>query len=101
MRGFWWTLAMGVMVVSLGAGDSLLERLTKPRVQIDLENIAAADPRIEVIARALCRAHGLDPDHDAFPYPGPLWERFVLQAKDYLTESDAYDQWRKPLVKPK
>ena len=67
----------------------------KPKSQIDLEQIAASEPRIEYIARALCWAHGLDPDHDAFPYPGPLWERFIIEARDYLTEHDTLDEWLK------
>jgi hypothetical protein len=87
-------LGLGLTILTLGAGDSLLERLTKPRLQIDLERIAASDLRIEPIARALCIAHGLDPDHDAFPYPGPLWERFILQARDYLAEHDAEILWQ-------
>ena len=93
MRWGWVVLAACLAVAV--SGDTLLQRLIKPRVQIDLENIARQDPRIEPIARALCRAHGLDPDHDAFPYPGPLWERFIIEARDYLVERDTYDEWRK------
>ena len=65
----------------------------KPQAQVDLEHIAASDPRIEYIARALCIAQGLDPDHDEPPYPGPLWERFILEARDFLAEEDAQMLW--------
>ena len=63
----------------------------KPKAQVDLERIAAADPRIEYVARALCIARGLNPDHMGFPYPPSeaLWEAFILEARDFLAESDA------------
>jgi hypothetical protein len=93
-RGSVWLLALGLTILILGAGDSdLLEQLVKPTIQINLETIAASDPRIEPIARALCVAHGLDPDHDQPPFPGPLWERFILEARDWLAEHDAELLW--------
>jgi hypothetical protein len=66
----------------------------KAKQQIDLERIAASDPRIEFVARSICRARGLDPDHDDLPYPGPLWERFILEARDLLAADDAAEEWR-------
>ena len=88
MRRGWVLLAL-CLVILAGGGQQ------KPRSQLDLEALAASDPRIEVVARALCRAHGLDPDHDSPPYPGPLWERFIIQAHDYLVARDTYDEWQK------
>jgi len=88
MRWRWVLLTICLLILVSAAGQ-------KTRQQIDLERIAAADPRIEVVARALARSQGLDPDHEAFPYPGPLWERYVLEARDYLTERDAVDEWIK------
>ena len=64
------------------------------RAQIDLEKIAASDPRIEYLARQICIARGLDPDHSAFPYPGPLWERYIIQTRDFLAAVDAVEAWR-------
>jgi hypothetical protein len=84
-----WVL-VGTALATLGA-----DAPKKPQAQIDLENIARADPRIEALARALCVAHGLDPDHDEPPYPGPLWERFIIQARDFLAAADAAYAWRK------
>ena len=76
-----------IALLALGADQA------KPRAQIDLERIARSDPRIEFVARAICRARGLDPDHDAPPYPGPLWESFILEARDLIAADDAVDLW--------
>jgi len=67
----------------------------KPKAQLDLEKIAAADPRIEFVARALCRARGIDPDFVGFPYPPgePVWETFIIEARDLIAGDDAAEAW--------
>lgn len=66
----------------------------KPQSEIDLERIAASDPRIEYIARAICRARGIDPDYRGFPYPpGPVWEIYIVRARDLIAAFDAMAQW--------
>jgi len=56
----------------------------------DLELFAKKDPRIETVARAICRLRGIDPDHVGFPYPdGPVWEYMIPQAMLFLAEHDA------------
>jgi len=67
----------------------------KPKAQVDLEKIAASDPRIEFVARAICKARGLDPDHMGFPYPPgePLWEAYIIEARDLIAADDAAEQW--------
>jgi hypothetical protein len=87
----WLLTILILLLLAMGAGDAIRGR--KPSEQIDLERIAASDPRIEYIARAICISHGLDPDHDQLPYPGPLWERFILEARDFLAEEDAQVLW--------
>jgi hypothetical protein len=67
----------------------------KPRAQLDLEKIAASDPRIEFVARAICKARGLDADHVGFPYPPgqPLWESYIVEARDLIAADDAAELW--------
>ncbi|MGL4890626.1 MAG: hypothetical protein ACRC52_07475 [Aeromonas veronii] len=48
------------------------------------------DPRIETVARALCRADGCDPNKGAGF--GVLWEVYIPDAKDHIA---AYDALRK------
>lgn len=56
----------------------------------DLEAIAKADPRIERVARAICRQRGIDPDHRGPPFPdGPVWELFIPQAAEFVAAMDA------------
>jgi len=84
-------LAVSLIALLVGIGAGLQHQ--KPKEQINLERIAKSDPRIEFVARAICRARGLDPDHDAPPYPGPLWESFILEARDLIAADDAVDLW--------
>lgn len=57
---------------------------------IDLLDFARRDPRIERIARAICRLRGIDPDHKGPPFPeGPVWELFIPEAMRFLAELDA------------
>jgi hypothetical protein len=61
-----------------------------PKAQLDLEKIASHDSRIEKLARAICGARGINPDYQGFPYPpGPVWETFIVQARDFLAAYDA------------
>jgi hypothetical protein len=46
--------------------------------------------RIEAVARALCRARNIDPDHQAEPYPpGPVWQMFRKEAREFIAMHDA------------
>lgn len=75
-----------------GQGDSRFRSDTR----LNLEKIAHSDPRIEVVARAMCRAKGIDPDHQGPPYPdGPIWEFFILEARDFLAAYDAVNEWKR------
>ena len=48
------------------------------------------DPRIERVARAICRLQGIDPDHEGPPFPeGPVWELKIPEAMKFLAELDA------------
>ena len=69
------------------------QRWAPPSSDIDLQKIAATDPRIEYIARQLCIARGLDPDHIGPPYPGSVWWTFIIQARDFLAADDAAEAW--------
>jgi hypothetical protein len=56
----------------------------------DLLMFAAKDPRIEKIARSICRLNGANPDRVGFPFPdGPLWEYYIPEAMKFLAELDA------------
>jgi hypothetical protein len=49
-----------------------------------------SDKRVVAVARAICIARGIDPDHVGPPFPeGPLWEFFVPDALLFLQEYDA------------
>jgi len=90
-------LVLGTVALAIGIGAGLQQQ--KSPARLSLEAIAAHDPRIEFVARAICRARGIYPDYQGFPYPpGPVWETFILQARDFLAADDAADQWahRKP-----
>ena len=53
--------------------------------------------RVEAIARAICRARGINPDHVGPPYPqGPLWEYFIPDAIQFLEELDAEHNFTGP-----
>lgn len=53
--------------------------------------------RVEAVARAICRAKGIDPDHVGPPFPqGPLWEFFVPDAILFLQELDAAESFMGP-----
>jgi len=80
MRRDWWiALAFVVLVAAAGA---------KPRKPIEV--YALGDPRIEAVARALCRAKGIDPDHTGYPYPdGPVWETLIPKAREFVLSYDA------------
>ena len=54
------------------------------------------DPRIEIIARAICRGRGLDPDKEVIverlskhPKRGPRWRKFRGSALDHVAAWDA------------
>jgi hypothetical protein len=48
------------------------------------------DARVEAVARAICRARGINPDHVGPPFPqGPLWEFYIPQAVEFVDEYDA------------
>ena len=107
LTGALWFVAVGLLgiAVGLGAGDQQrINNLPVPKgqsvsrkAQENLEKIAARDPRIEVLARAICAARGINPDYQGFPYPpGPVWETFILQARDLLAELDAYQHLKPP-----
>jgi hypothetical protein len=37
---------------------------------------------------------GIDPDYQGFPYPpGPVWEIYIVQARDLLAAIDAAADW--------
>lgn len=57
---------------------------------LDLLEFTKRDPRIERVARAICRLRGIDPDHEGPPFPeGPIWELFIPEAMKFLAELDA------------
>ena len=59
----------------------------------DLLMFAKKDPRIEQVARALCRLNGVDPDRVGFPFPdGPLWEYYIHEAMKFIAEDDAMEE---------
>jgi hypothetical protein len=59
---------------------------------IDLLPFASKDPRVERVARAICRLKGIDPDHEGPPYPqGPIWEFFIPQAMQFIAQYDALE----------
>jgi hypothetical protein len=46
--------------------------------------------RVEAVARAICRAKGIDPDYSGSPYPpGPVWKYFIPDAFLFIQELDA------------
>jgi hypothetical protein len=64
---------------------------------VDLLPYTKRDPRIEAVARAICRLKGIDPDHEGPPFPrGPIWELFIPQAMLFIAEDDAVDAAAKP-----
>jgi hypothetical protein len=49
-----------------------------------------ANKRVEAVARAICLARGVNPDHVGAPFPeGPIWEFFIPDAVLFLAEYDA------------
>jgi hypothetical protein len=53
--------------------------------------------RVEAVARAICRARGLDPDHQGPPFPaGPLWEYYVGEATLFVDEYDTLMRFMGP-----
>lgn len=87
--------AFALTALLAGLGADTHQPRSATTAQLDLEKIAASDPRIEFMARIICKSRGLDPDHNAPPYPGPLWEQFILSARDFLAEDDAAEAWIK------
>jgi hypothetical protein len=54
-----------------------------------------SDKRVEAVARAICVARGVDPDHVGAPFPdGPIWEFFIPDAVLFLAEYDAASEKR-------
>ena len=49
----------------------------------------AARQRVERVARAKCRANGIDPDHIGDPYNGPVWRLYVTEARSFLAMLEA------------
>jgi len=45
--------------------------------------------QIEAVARAKCKARGIDPDYAEGPYSGPVWKLYQLQAKDFIAMYNA------------
>src|SRR5262249_57553457 len=65
-----------------------------PAVSRAIDPVDARDEamtaRVEAVARALCRARNIDPDHEGEPYPpGPVWQMFRQQAREFITMRDA------------
>jgi len=95
-------VGLAVLVV-VGASPNnkvpLSPSLAMPKARkgnLDLEKIAKRDPRIEAIARAVIAARGINPDYQGFPYPpGPVWETYILQARDFLAAHDAAEAFEK------
>ena len=51
--------------------------------------IPSDDPRIEAIARVICKARGIDPDYTGPLYPyGPIWRMFIPEAREAIMEYD-------------
>ena len=51
------------------------------------------DPRIEQVCRALCKAHGINPDDpqlrpDVSLMPVPMWEAYIIPAKEHIAAFD-------------
>ena len=58
---------------------------------------AQVSARVEAVARAICRARGINPDHVGPPYPqGPVWEFFIPEAIEFLKELDAAQSFTGP-----
>ena len=54
------------------------------------------DPRIEIVARAICRGLGMDPEREVIverlskhPKRGPRWLKFRNDAKQHIAAWDA------------
>ena len=56
--------------------------------------IVVGPPRVELVCRALCRAKGVDPDHEGEPYaPGhKAWELYKVQASEFIAMYEAMQQ---------
>ena len=61
------------------------------------------DPRLEPVARALCNAHGLDPDRQTVleknardRVMGPQWRKYAGKAKEHIAAFDALNQLAAP-----
>lgn len=51
------------------------------------------DPRIEQVARALCKANGINPDCEQLRLDGghermPMWEAYIVPAKEHIAAFD-------------
>jgi hypothetical protein len=90
-RSFWIPVVLSASAFAVGLGAGLNKE--KPAGEIALENIAKSDPRIEILARAICVARGINPDRTGPPYRGPVWELYILQARDFLAAFDAARAW--------
>jgi hypothetical protein len=86
----WYLGLLGALV--LLTGESHVSRKSPtmiPNVQ-PKPVLNTGDPRIEAVARAICQAKGIDPDHVGPPFPeGPLWEFFIPDAALFIKEYDA------------
>lgn len=49
----------------------------------------AARERVERVARAKCRANGINPDHEGDPYAGPVWRLYLAEARTFVAMLDA------------
>jgi hypothetical protein len=49
----------------------------------------AARQRLERVARAKCRAAGINPDHVFDSYAGPVWRSHLADAQTFLAMLDA------------
>jgi hypothetical protein len=81
-------LLLLLLFVALSAESHVSRKgliLTPPKPVLN-----TGDPRIEAVARAICQAKGIDPDHIGPPFPeGPLWEFFIPDAALFIKEYDA------------
>ena len=82
-HGFRCLLLVALLVALSAQGQPT--RLRSPRPVPDV-----VSARVEAVARAICRAKGIDPDHVGAPYPqGAVWQYFIPQAIEFLDEYDA------------
>jgi hypothetical protein len=91
MRKCIW-LAMAILFVGVALAEDHVSRKAPTMVpNIQPKHVLdTGDLRIEAVARAICKAKGIDPDHVGPPFPeGPLWEFFIVDAALFLKEYDA------------